>query len=127
MLGDTLKSLRLSSGQTQDDMAQLLNIKRQTYSAYERNISLPDITSLIIIAANFNVDVGYLIKDEIKAVQGEQPLSHEQKKLLEEFSTLPTEDLKRVLEYIELLKLKQTRDGGGFEAVDDHSEKKRNE
>ena len=43
MLGNRLKELRTSKKMTQDDMANLLNIKRQTYSAYERGISFPDI------------------------------------------------------------------------------------
>jgi len=107
MLGDTLKDLRLKNGATQDDIAALLNIKRQTYSAYERNVSLPDVTSLVILSAYFNVSVSYLLMDEIKAAQGEQPLSTEQEQILASCATLPTEDIKKVLEYVEFLKSKQ--------------------
>lgn len=68
--------------------------------------SLPDVTSLVILAAYFGVSVAVLLGEEIKATQGEQPLSAEQEKLLESCAELPTEDIKKVLEYVELLKLK---------------------
>lgn len=106
MLGDVLKDLRTKKGVTQDEIAQLLKIKRQTYSAYERNISLPDIPSLITMASYFDVSVGYLIEDETKAAQGEQPLSPAHKDVLAEIATLPVEDLKKIQEYAALLKLK---------------------
>ncbi len=107
MLGDVLKDLRTKRGATQDDMADLLKIKRQTYSAYERNVSLPDIPSLITMASYFGVSIGYLVEDETKAAHGEQPLSPAQKDLLAEIATLPAEDLKKLQEYAELLKLKR--------------------
>ena len=106
MLGDRLKEARIKIGATQDDFAALLKIKRQTYSAYERNVSLPDVTSLVILAAYFGVSIATLLGEEIKATQGEQPLSSEQEALLESCAELPTEDIKKVLEYVELLKLK---------------------
>lgn len=70
MLGDKLKSLRTTGGFTQDELASFLNIKRQTYSAYERNVSLPDVISLIKLANYFNVSIEYLLSEEIEAYQG---------------------------------------------------------
>ncbi|MPM54047.1 HTH-type transcriptional regulator Xre [bioreactor metagenome] len=107
MFGDKLKELRKGKKATQDDLAAFLNIKRQTYSAYERNISLPDIPSLVKLASFFNVSVDYLISDEIKTIQNEPPLSPEQIELLKSCADLPIDDLKKVIEYTNLLKLKQ--------------------
>ena len=61
MVGDILKSLREEKRITQDDIASMLNIKRQTYSAYERNKSLPDINILSKLADYFNVSTDYLL------------------------------------------------------------------
>ena len=61
MLGKNLKELRIKKGVTQDDMAELLNIKRQTYSAYERGVSLPDVTSLLKMAEFFCVSVDEIL------------------------------------------------------------------
>ena len=107
MLGDRLKELRIKKGATQDDLAALLNIKRQTYSAYERNVSLPDIPSVLKLAEFFGVSVGYIIGDKTKAAHDEQPLSADNKTIMEICSALPEEEVKKVLEYVELLKLKQ--------------------
>lgn len=70
ILGDKLKFLRTSSNLTQDELASFLNVKRQTYSAYERNVSLPDIISLLELSKFFNVSIEYLLSEEIKKVNG---------------------------------------------------------
>lgn len=67
MVGDILKVLREEKRITQDDIALLLNIKRQTYSSYERNKSLPDVNTLSKLADYFNVSTDYLLgRTEVK-------------------------------------------------------------
>lgn len=61
LLGDRLKQLRTEKKITQDEMANLLSIKRQTYSAYERHVSLPDANVLIKLSDFFDVTVDYLL------------------------------------------------------------------
>ena len=106
MLGDVLKDLRKKMGVTQESLAELLNIKRQTYSAYERNIASPDIPALIKMASYFGVTVGYLIEDEVAVANDKKPLSPAQKDLLAEVADLPNADIKKVQEYAELFQLK---------------------
>lgn len=60
-IGDTLKMLRNEKGLNQDDLANLLKIKRQTYSAWERNISSPDINTVNFLANYYSVSVDYLL------------------------------------------------------------------
>ena len=69
LLGDILKDLRIQKGATQSDLAKLLKIKRQTYSSYERNISTPDIASLIMLAAYFNVSLYYMLEEELSGAK----------------------------------------------------------
>lgn len=59
--GDILKTLRVEKNLTQDDIANLLNLKRQTYSAWERNISNPDIDTINFLADYYGVSTDYML------------------------------------------------------------------
>lgn len=99
MLAENLKELRAKKGVTQDDMASLLKIKRQTYSAYERGVSVPDITALITISEFFSVSV-----DELLGIKKDRP---EGQPLSEMFSDLSEDELSKVIEYVDFLKSKR--------------------
>ena len=62
MLGNKLKEVRELRGLTQNSVATCLNIKRQTYSAYERAISVPDANTLASLANLFQVSADYLLE-----------------------------------------------------------------
>ena len=64
MFADILKELRKAKNVKQDDLANLLNIKRQTYSAYERGVSTPDIYTLGKLADYFNVSTDFMLGRE---------------------------------------------------------------
>ncbi|MEE1223686.1 MAG: helix-turn-helix transcriptional regulator [Clostridia bacterium] len=106
MLSETLKELRAQKKITQSDMANLLNIKRQTYSAYERGVSFPDIVSLTKIADFFDVTTDYLLGYK-KDTSSKMVHSDKTQSLLESYSDLSEEELKKVIEYIEFLKTKR--------------------
>ena len=106
MLSEILKELRSQKNVTQDDMANLLNIKRQTYSAYERGVSFPDLISLIKIAEFFGVTTDYLLgykKDNYTGI----PVSEQMHSLIKSYSDLNEDELKKVIEYIEFIKTKR--------------------
>lgn len=56
-----LKSLRLSQGLTQDELAKHLKISRSAIGMYEKGAREPDYETLEIIADFFNVDIDYLL------------------------------------------------------------------
>ena len=60
-VGKILKKLRTERGLTQEDLANMLNIKRQTYSAWERGIANPDIETISFLADFYNVSTDYLL------------------------------------------------------------------
>ena len=64
MLKENLARLRKKAGLTQDDVADMLNVKRQTYSAYERGVSIPDAITLKKIAKHFGVSTDHLLSSE---------------------------------------------------------------
>lgn len=60
-----LKALRKEKRRTQDDVAKHLNIKRATYSGYERGVIMPPYEKIDILAKYFGVSVDYLMGEHI--------------------------------------------------------------
>lgn len=63
-----LKELRKNNKQTQQDMANYLNIAPTTYSGYELGTSEPTIETLKKIADYYGVSLDYLCEHETKTV-----------------------------------------------------------
>ena len=61
LIGENLKNIRKQRGYTQQEMAQHLQIKRQTYSAYERDISIPDAITLDKLASFLQVSTDQIL------------------------------------------------------------------
>lgn len=66
-LGEILTNLRKAKGLSQEQLAEKLNLTRQTISKWELNQSAPDIDYLLQLSEFFSVSTDYLIK-------GEQPM-----------------------------------------------------
>jgi len=64
MLGKRLQEARKAKKINQDEVARLLDVKRQTYSAYERGVSVPDSLTLKKLATFFEVSTEYLFEYE---------------------------------------------------------------
>ncbi len=58
---ERLIELRKEDRKTQEEMANILNVKRSTYGAYERGTILPPYDKIESIAKYFNVSVDYLM------------------------------------------------------------------
>lgn len=71
MLGDRLKLVREELKLTQNTVAQFLNVKRQTYSAYERNKSIPDAITLSKLATYYRVSTDFLLSQELSKCEEE--------------------------------------------------------
>lgn len=61
MFGERLKELRESKGMTQEFLAELLNVSRQSIGVYENNNVDPGINTLVKIADIFNISLDYLL------------------------------------------------------------------
>lgn len=71
-----LKSLRLSRGLTQEELAKSLQISRSTIGMYENGAREPDFETLELIADYFNVDIDYLLGRSSKTTFIPTPSSH---------------------------------------------------
>ena len=63
MLSEKLYKLRKSSGLSQEQLAEQLNVSRQAISKWESGTAIPESEKLIAISNYFDVSVDYLLKD----------------------------------------------------------------
>lgn len=61
--------LRKQNNLTQEDLAEKLNVSRQTVSNWETAKCYPDIETLVIISNKFNVSLDVLIKENVKMIK----------------------------------------------------------
>ena len=61
MLGETIKTIRKSKGLSQEELAALLNVVRQTVSKWEQGRSVPDADLLIALSEALQVPVSTLL------------------------------------------------------------------
>ena len=64
LLSEKLYKLRKSSGLSQEQLAEKLNVSRQAISKWESGTAVPESEKLIIISNYFGVSVDYLLKDD---------------------------------------------------------------
>ncbi len=65
-LGSKIKRARLEKKLTQEQIAELLGVSRQTISNWENEKSYPDIISVIKMSECYDVSLDYLLKGEQK-------------------------------------------------------------
>ena len=65
IFADKLVSLRKQAGWSQEDLAQKLNVSRQSVSKWEGAQSVPEIDKLLQISGLFGVTLDYLLKDDL--------------------------------------------------------------
>ena len=68
-----IKELRISKNLTQQQLADELHVTKQAISKWEKGKSVPDITSIELIASFFGVSADYLINDSIEETDSETP------------------------------------------------------
>ncbi len=63
MLSEKIINLRKSRGWSQEELAERLNVSRQSVSKWESGISNPDLDKIVAMSALFGVTTDYLLKD----------------------------------------------------------------
>ena len=77
MLSKNLKIFRKRKGLTQENVAEALNIVRQTVSKWEKGISVPDADMLIRLAEILDVSVNELIGSDVADEKNEDMIAVE--------------------------------------------------
>ena len=66
ILADKILNLRKRNGMSQEELAEKLQVSRQSVSKWEIGASIPDINKILDIARLFGVSTDYLLKDEME-------------------------------------------------------------
>ncbi|HOP09869.1 MAG TPA: helix-turn-helix transcriptional regulator [Oscillospiraceae bacterium] len=65
ILADKILTLRKNNGWSQEDLAEKLNVSRQSISKWESAAAIPDINRILDMAKLFGVTTDYLLKDDL--------------------------------------------------------------
>ena len=68
-IGKKLKDARMKSGFTQEDIAEKINVSRQTISNWENEKSFPDIMSVIELSNLYSISLDDLLKGDQKMME----------------------------------------------------------
>ncbi len=64
-LSEKIIELRKANGMTQEELASICNVSRQSISKWEADIALPETEKLLILGETFQVSMDILLKDEL--------------------------------------------------------------
>ena len=76
--GEKIQKLRKDSGYTQEDLADILSVSRQSVSRWESDIAFPETEKLITLAKLFKCSIDFLLNDEnneLKEIKKEKVLN----------------------------------------------------
>lgn len=65
MLNENIRNLRKAKGLSQEELAIKLNVVRQTVSKWEKGLSVPDSSLLVLLAEEFDTSVSTLLGETI--------------------------------------------------------------
>ena len=68
-LDEKIKKIRKDNKMSQDDLAEVLNVTRQTISNWENGKNYPDIETLVKISDKFDISLDILLKENMKIVK----------------------------------------------------------
>ncbi|MCR5267121.1 MAG: helix-turn-helix domain-containing protein [Lachnospiraceae bacterium] len=71
ILADKIINERKKNGWSQEDLAELLDVSRQSVSKWEGAQSVPDLSKILKMAEIFHVSTDYLLKDELEPDGGD--------------------------------------------------------
>ena len=66
ILAEKVMALRKKNNWSQEELAEKLNISRQSVSKWESGASIPDIDKIIALSGLFGVSTDYLLKDNLE-------------------------------------------------------------
>lgn len=77
-LSEKITELRKANGMTQEELAEICDVSRQSISKWEADIALPETDKLLILGETFHVSMDVLLKDDLilNEVKGDHGCSH---------------------------------------------------
>ena len=69
MLADKIIELRKKLGWSQEQLAEQLEVSRQSVSKWESGMSIPDIDKIVKMSGLFGVSTDYLLREDISVIE----------------------------------------------------------
>ena len=88
LLGDRIKNRRIELNMTQEELGKLIGVTKVAICSYENNKRTPKLDTISKISSVLNLEVGYLLGQDVSIISEEDSLSMK----------LPKEDLKLLSE-----------------------------
>ena len=67
-LGEKIQALRTAAGQSQENLAEKLDVSRQAVSKWELDKTVPDVKYIVALSELFGVTTDFLLKDDPKSM-----------------------------------------------------------
>lgn len=71
ILAEKIMQLRKKNGWSQEELAEQLNVSRQSVSKWESAQSIPDLNKILAMSELFGVSTDYLLKDDAEEISTE--------------------------------------------------------
>ena len=68
-IAEKIKQLRKDNSMTLEDLAEKLNVSRQTISKWETSVTIPDADNIVAISKLFNITTDELLDYRVETVQ----------------------------------------------------------
>ncbi len=94
-IGEKISILRHDSGWSQDELAEKLDVSRQSVSKWESGKALPDSDKVLALAELFGVTTDFLLKDSEEFAPIIEVMDNEPQSFSEELVAIPTEAPKK--------------------------------
>lgn len=72
-LGEKIQQLRKSRGMSQEQLAEKINVSRQSISKWELNDAIPDLNKIVMLSELFSISIDELIKENSSYKQSIEP------------------------------------------------------
>jgi len=118
-LSEKIQILRKDNGYSQEDLAAVCNVSRQSISKWEADIALPETEKLILLSNLFQVTVDVLLKDELTVdgtkemnICGNNAMNKEHANLFEGALIKESLEDEMLLDYVRVHKIELWNTGG---------------
>ena len=75
ILAEKIIKLRKQAGWSQEELAEKMNVSRQSVSKWESTQSIPDLNRILLLTELFNVSTDFLLKDSNETFETQDPSS----------------------------------------------------
>lgn len=86
-LGENLRKIRKDNNLSQEDLADLLKVSRQSVSKWESGVAYPEMDKILLICKKFNIKIDELLNENLNEVKEEKERKNNINKYIEEITS----------------------------------------